>query len=308
MKSKIPSFLMERPLSESFHPGQDALKVSFLEKGIHQLARVIRSGYIQWETASKDGYVQRIDARIKMLFLIIFIIIVSVKKDIPSEALMGGFIFMLALLSRLDIISLYKRILFLGFFFGFLIALPSAFNIVTRGEIVIPVYQFSKKYQFWVYHIPKEIGITREGLESVMLLTLRVINSVSIAFLVVYTTPFPEIIKALKMLKVPDIFLMIITLSYKYIFIFTKTVEDMHLAKKSRLAGQVNHAEARRWIAGRFAFLFKKTRIRCEEVFKAMMSKGFSDDLAFFETERMGRSDIAAGAVLFIIGGFFLWL
>jgi cobalt ECF transporter T component CbiQ len=308
MKSKIPSFLLECPSSDSFTRSTGALKVSFLEKGIHRLAQVIRSGYIQWETASKDGYFQRIDARIKVLFLLIFVVIVSLKRDIPSEALIGGFVFMLAVLSRLEIIRFYKRVLFLGFFFGFLIAFPSAFNVVTEGEIIFPVYQFSKTYQFWMYQIPKEIGITREGLEGVILLTLRVINSVSISFLVLYTTPFPDIIKALKLLKVPDRFLMVITLSYKYIFIFTKTVEDMHLAKKSRLAGQVNHAEARRWIAGRFAFIFAKTRLRCEEIFKAMMSKGFCDDIRFFETGKLKLYDLAAGGMLFLIGGFFLWL
>jgi cobalt ECF transporter T component CbiQ len=308
MKSKIPSFLLECPSSDSFTRSTGALKVSFLEKGIHRLAQVIRSGYIQWETASKDGYFQRIDARIKVLFLLIFVVIVSLKRDIPSEALIGGFVFMLAVLSRLEIIRFYKRVLFLGFFFGFLIAFPSAFNVVTEGEIIFPVYQFSKTYQFWMYQIPKEIGITREGLEGVILLTLRVINSVSISFLVLYTTPFPDIIKALKLLKVPDRFLMVITLSYKYIFIFTKTVEDMHLAKKSRLAGQVNHAEARRWIAGRFAFIFTKTRLRCEEIFKAMMSKGFCDDIRFFETGKLKLYDLAAGGMLFLIGGFFLWL
>jgi cobalt ECF transporter T component CbiQ len=308
MKSKIPSFLLEHPSSESFTSSRGALKISFLEKGIHRLAQVIRSGYIHWETASRDGYFQRLDARIKVLFLLIFIIIVSLKRDILSEAVIGGFVFTLAVISRLEIIRFYKRILFLGFFFGFLIALPSAFNIITKGDVILPIYHFSKTYQFWVYQVPKEIGITREGLESVILLTLRVMNSVSISFLVLYTTPFPDIIKALKMLKVPDIFLMIITLSYKYIFIFTKTVEDMHRAKKSRLAGQVNHADARRWIAGRFAFIFKKTRIRCEEIFKAMMSKGFSDDITFFETGRLKLPDLAAGVMLFLIGGFFLWL
>ncbi len=308
MKSKIPSFLLERPSSEALQPIRGKHKASFLEKGMYQLARVIRSGYVQWETASKDGYFQRIDARIKVLFLLIFIIIVSLKRDILTEAFIGGFVFMLVVLSRLDIIRFYKRVLVLGFLFGFLIAFPAAFNIITEGEIILPLYELSKTYQFWIYHIPKEIGITREGIEGVALLTSRVMNSVSISFLVLYTTPFPDIIKALKMLKVPDIFLMIITLSYKYIFIFTRTVEDMHRAKKSRLAGQVNHADARRWIAGRFAFIFKKTRIRCEEIFKAMMSKGFCDDITFFETGRLKLSDLTAGVVLFLIGGFFLWL
>lgn len=308
MENKIPSFLLERPSSSSFMRSGEKLKVSFLEKGIHYLARVIKSGYIQWETASKDGYFQRIDARIKVLFLLTYIVIVSLKRDILSEMLLGGFVFILAVISRLEIFRFYKRVMILGFFFGFLIALPSALNVITRGNVILPIVHFSKTHQLWVYHIPEEVGITREGLESVALLTLRVINSVSLSFLVLYTTPFPDIIKALKVLKVPDSLLMIITLSYKYIFIFSQTVEDMHQAIKSRSAGQVNNADARRWIAGRIAFIFRKTRLRCEEIFKAMLSKGFCEQNAFYETKRLRPRDLSAGVMLFLLGVCFLWM
>lgn len=140
------------------------------------------------------------------------------------------------------------------------------------------------------------------------MLTSRVMNSLALSFFVLYTTPFPEIIKALKVLKVPDGFLMIITLSYKYIFIFAKTVEDMHFAKKSRLAGQVSNAEARRWIAGRLAFIFKKTRLRCEEIFKAMLGRGFSDNIKIYGVGKLHARDWAAGITFFFVGVLFLWM
>jgi cobalt/nickel transport system permease protein len=307
MKSKIPSFLLEQPSSAPFVQGKGKMKMSFIEKGIHHLADVIKSGYIQWDSASMDGFFQKIDSRIKVLFLLLYVIIISLKKEIMPEILLGGFVFILALISRINIFSFYKRVLFLAFFFGFLIALPSAFNVITKGEIVFPVIQFSKGYHFWIYKIPQDIGITREGINVVAMLTMRVLNSLSLAFLVLYTTPFPDIIKALKVMKIPDTFLMVITLSYKYIFIFAKTVEDMHLAKKGRLATQVSGADARNWAAGRIGFVFKKTRLRCEEIFKAMLSKGFSEDIKFYASGRLRAHDIIAGCILLLIGGFFIW-
>lgn len=306
MKSKVPSFLLERPSSESFIRGKGGLKMPFIEKGIHHVADVIRTGYIQWETASKDNFFQRIDARVKVLFLLFYVIIVSLKKDILSEVLIGAFVFILTLISRLNIFSLYKRVLFFGFIFGFLIALPSAFNVITRGEIIFPILHLSRPYSFLIYRVPEEIGFTREGVFGVVMLTSRVMNSLALSFFVLYTTPFPEIIKALKVLKVPDGFLMIITLSYKYMFIFAKTVEDMHLAKKSRLAGQVSNAEARRWIAGRIAFMFKKTRLRCEEIFKAMLGRGFSEDIRIYGVRKLQASDWTTGVVFFLFGVLFL--
>jgi cobalt ECF transporter T component CbiQ len=284
------------------------LKTSFLEKGTDRLANVIKSAFVQWETAALEGFFQKIDARIKILFLLLYIIVVSLKKEIMPEVFIGSFILILVLMSRLNIFSFYKRVIFLGFLFGFLIALPSSFNIITSGEVILPLLHLSRDYNFWVYHVPGEIGITREGVNGVIMLTLRVINSLSLSFLVLHTTPFPDIIKALKVMKVPDSFLMVITLTYKYIFIFAKTVEDMHLAKKSKLAGQVNNADGRHWVAGRIGFIFNRTRLRCEEIFKAMLSKGFSEGIKLCEFRNLNANDIVTGCVLLLLGIFFLWV
>lgn len=191
-------------------------------------ASVLRTGFIQWETASRKGLLQGIDARIKVLFLILFIVLVSLKKTILSEGAIGLFLFGLAMLS------------------------------------------------------------------------LRVMNSLSVSLLVFATTSFMEFMKALKILRVPDVFLMTITLSYKYIFIFASTVYDMHLAKKSRLVGAEKDREARRWIAGRIAFMYHKSRQRCEEVFKAMVSRGLSDSVKLQRMQPLSIRDWFATAGLLI--------
>jgi cobalt/nickel transport system permease protein len=308
MANKIPPFLLVQSTRASIKQGTGKLKAPFLERGIDHLAGVIKSGYAQWEFSPQIGFFQKIDARVKVLFLLFFVFIVSLKRDVLPETYICIFVFMLILFSRLSILRVYKRVLFFGFLFGFLIALPSAFNVITKGEIVLPVARLSRPYSFWIYHIPADIGITREGIDGVVMLTMRVVNSVSLSFLVLYTTPFHEIIRALKVLKVPDSFLMIITLCYKYIFILSKTVEDMHLAKKSRIVRELSRAEAREWIAGRMAFIFRKTRLRCEEVFKAMIGRGFSDKIKFYGFRKMRMADWGAATFLFFAGILLLFI
>lgn len=308
MANKIPSFLLDKPVSDTFEEGREKMRMSFIEKGINRVAGVIKSGYIQWDMASIDGYFQRINARVKVFFLLTYVVIVSLQKEFMPEVFLGGFVFILVLISKLNLFTFYKRVLLLGYYFGFLIAVPSALNLITKGEIIFPVLHLSKDYNFWIYNIPAEIGITREGINVVAMLTIRVVNSLSIAFLVLYTTPFPDIIKALKVMKVPDSFLMVITLSYKYIFIFAKIVEDMYRAKKSRLVRQANNADARNWAAGRMGFIFNKTRLRCEEIFRAMLSRGFSEEVKLYESKKLGSRDIVTGVLLLIAGVFFLWI
>ncbi|GAB4423727.1 MAG: cobalt ECF transporter T component CbiQ [Thermodesulfovibrionales bacterium] len=282
--------------------------MSFIDSGISHLGRIIKTGYAQWELASKDSLFHRIDARIKVVFWAFFIIIVSLKTEILPEIIIALFIFALIAVARLNLFDFYKKVIPIGFVFGFLIALPAAFNVITKGKVVLPVIHLSRPYDFWIYHVPQTIGITREGMSGVVMLTLRVVNSVSLSFLILYTTSFSEIIRALKVFRVPDAILMIITLTYKYIFIFAKTVEDMHLAKKGRMAGKVADTEARRWVAGRIAFMFRKTRQRCEEVFKAMLARGFSDSVKLYGFRRMNNIDLITGFSLFFVGLIFLWI
>jgi cobalt/nickel transport system permease protein len=305
MADRIPSFLLDRS-SNPLRGDSGRLRVSFVEKGINHLGRVIKRGYLPSEILSKNGLFQKIDPRIKIFFLIFFIIIVSLKRDLLSELYVSIFIFILALLSRVRVVTFYRRVLLFGFFFGFLIALPSAFNFVTKGEMMLPIAKLSRPYDFWIYHVPATIGITKEGIFGVGMLTLRVINSLSLSFLVLYTTPFHEMVRALKILKVPDTFLVIISLCYKYIFIFSKTVEEMYLAKRARMLREEDNKRAREWTAGRLALIFRKTQLRCEELFRAMSGRGFSDSIKLCGFAKMRATDWASGALLFSIGLFFL--
>lgn len=308
MRDQIPPFLLHRPSSDSFRLEGKSLSTPFLEKGMDRLAEMIKTAYSQWEFASREGFFQKIDARIKVLFLVFFVVIVSLKKNIGSEGLIGILVFSLMLISRLNVFHLYKRIFLFGLIFGSLVALPSILNLFREGEVLFTLFRLSTPYEIWIYSIPQEIGITKEGLYGMVMLTLRVINSLSITFLLLYTTPFPEIIKALKVFRVPDAFLIIITLTYKYLFLFAKAVEDMHLAKKSRLLRELRHRETRRWVAGRVAFIFRKTRLRAEEVYKAMLCRGFSDTITIRQTAKLRQRDWVAGISLFLIGCLLLWV
>jgi cobalt ECF transporter T component CbiQ len=307
MKNSIPDFLLQKHSSVgNIHFSSNA-RHAYLDKGLAYISHVLKTGHEQIEFANKDGFFQRLSPQTKLLFLLFFIIIVSVKRDIISELIIAVFILGLIVISRLNIVGLYKRVLILGFIFGFLVALPSSLNIFNHGMIMFSIVNLSSPYKIWRIPIPENIGVTRDGILIIVMLTLRVINSLAISFLVLYTTAFEDIIKALKMFKVPDAILITITLSYKYIFIFVKTVEDMYLAKKSRMIAYQN-AEIRDWIVNRFAFLFRKTQKKYEDVFKAMSSRGFLSDIKLYSTQGLNKIDWFSGIIFLFIGVIVVWI
>jgi len=302
----LPAFLLER---RSPHPPartQGAVSIPLLEKGIHRLANIVQSGYAHWELSRRDGLFQQIDARVKVLFLALFLVIVSLKRAIAPEAGIAVFVLLLFALSRLEVSVVYKRILALGFIFGVLVPFPSMFNLVSDGELLFPLIRLAHPYDLWIYHVPEVIGVTREGVQGGALLFLRVTNSVALSLLVLYTTQFSDIVKALRIFRVPDTFIIIITLSYKYMFVFTRTVEEMHFAKKSRLLGLFRGREARSWVAERMALLYRNTHAQCGEIFEAMVSRGYTGQLRLYGLGKISAWDWCMAAGLLGFGILFL--
>jgi energy-coupling factor transporter transmembrane protein EcfT len=302
MRSKVPAFLLGPSTAPSETRGGGRVDISYLDKGIRDFASLFTEGYAQWELSSRRSFLHDLDARIKIVFWIMLIVVISLKRAVLPEAVIFIFIFLHAALCRLNLMAFYKKVLLLGFAFGFIISIPSAFNVIVPGKVIIPVLTLSSPHDFWMYHIPQVIGITDSGLSLVSLLTLRVLNSLSVSFLILYTTPFAEIVKALKVFRVPDTFLIIISMTYKYIFTFAHIVSDMYLAKKARLACGNGRKEAREWIVGRIAYVFKKTQIECEEVFKAMNARGFSGEIRLYHHRKVTGKDWATGLCLIAAG------
>lgn len=305
---RLPSFLTTVHSSGSFTPSGVKVSSPVLEKGVHYLARIIRESYNQWESSRRDGLLQSVDPRLKLLFMAAFLILVSIKRELAPQAGVAALLLVLFLASRLDILTLYRRILGAALLFGVLVPLPSLLNIFDGAEPLLPLWHLQREHQLWLYHIPQTIGITSNGLHGMVLLTCRVANSVALSLLVLHTTSFPDLIKALRVFRVPDSFIAVITLSYKYVFTFTRILEDMHLAKKSRLLGGMDGGQSRSWAAGRMAFLFQKSQGRCEDIFKAMLSRGYENRVTFHTFNRLQAGEWGtAVAGLAVWTCFLLW-
>lgn len=304
----LPPFLSETVSRKPYSRSPGDVSTPVLEKGVRYLARIIQESYTQWECSRRDGLLQRVDPRIKLLLLVVFLVLVSIKSRFAPQIGIAALLFVMFIVSRLDILPLYRRILGAALLFGILVPLPSILNIFDGAEPLIPLWRLEREYHLWLYRIPETIGITSGGLSGMALLTLRIANSVALSLLVLHTTSFPDLIKALRIVGVPESFIAVITLSYKYVFAFTRTLEEMHLAKKSRLLGPLDGGQSRRWAAGRIAFIFNRTQGRCEEIFKAMISRGYENRVTLHKFNQLKPGDWAtAAAALAVCGCFLLW-
>jgi cobalt/nickel transport system permease protein len=302
MENKIPAYLLNN-LEDFYNPGKiKRVKFSFLDKTILNASRAVKSIYQQSETGAIDRIIQKINPNVKFLSLIYISVVISIVRNPLSQLLASGLIFILYMLAGVKIKEVYRKIFLLAFIFGFLVIIPATLNIVTPGEIILNLITFKRPLHFLIYDIPLNIGITSSGIQVVTLIFLRVLNSVSFALIIVFTTPFPSFIKSFKIVGVPDTFLMILTLAYKYIFILSRTIEETYFALKSRLSGNIKSENIRRLIGGRIYFIFKRSMVIYHDTFNAMISRGYSGKIELHSQNKFKYRDVIALVIVIVTG------
>jgi cobalt/nickel transport system permease protein len=306
MENKIPLYLIEIGDNQVNPSKIKRVNLSFLDKTIINSSKAVKSIYLQAENATRDNFIHEINPKVKFISLIYMAIVISVVSNLVTQVFITAFIFSLYVIARLKIFGVYKKIFFLAFIFGFLVVLPASLNVITPGKIIFNIISFNKPSHFLIYNIPQNLGFTINGLQVVSIVFLRVFNSVSFALLVVYTTPFPSFIKSFKMIGVPDTFLMIISLAYKYIFILSRTIEETYFAFKSRLSGNIKSSSLRKLIGGRIFFIFKRSMIIYQDTYHAMVSRGYRGKVVLHSQNHFTFKDVVVLMIIVISGIVFI--
>ncbi|MBI3989154.1 MAG: cobalt ECF transporter T component CbiQ [candidate division NC10 bacterium] len=268
----------------------------FVERTLLGIASFFKEAIFSEEIARAPGFLQHLDPRVKLFSFALFLVAASLmKKALP---LLGLYLFtlLLASASRITLGFFLKRVFFFIPLFSGLIALPALF--LVPGE---PLITFFSLGGF-------TLAITKSGLSSAFFLVLRVATSVSFAVLLVLTTRWPQLLKALRIFKLPQVFVLILGMTHRYLYLLIALIEEMHLAKKSRTIQRDGLRKEQRWVASRIGFLFGKSRRMADEVYQAMISRGFDGEARVLDTFRMTRMDVlwlGLSVLLFVLA---LWI
>ena len=115
------------------------------------------------------------------------------------------------------------------------------------------------------------------------------------------TTPAPRLIRGLRSLHMPDVFVTLFSFIYRYVDVFREQLRSMRTAVESRAPSM---GRLRRWrmygnLGGN---LFIRAYDRGERIQAAMLSRGFSGSLPTGETLRTGPADVLLIAVVLLAG------
>jgi cobalt/nickel transport system permease protein len=238
-----------------------------------------------------DSPIHRCDARVKLALTLASIVAITA---LPAGAWLSYLLVLLAIgfvlgVSRISPVLVLKRSL---------VAIPFAMAAVTlvftrEGTTVVAV-----ELAQWT------VSVSYEGIVAFSSILTKAWLSVLIATILVTSTSFPDLVSAMRSLRVPRVLVSVIAFMYRYIFIIADEALRLHRAKEARSACPKGAAQGgiiwqTRVLGGMIGSLFLRSYERSERIHAAMLSRGFDGTIRTMGSRELGLGDfLVTGACL----------
>jgi cobalt/nickel transport system permease protein len=269
----------------------------FTQKTIRSVLYLLQDTLFSERFARSEGVLQQIDPRTKLLTALMLLLTVSFTHSGVILGILFAVVFLLALISHVGVRFFFKRVWLVPLYTA-IIALPATLNWITPGTPVWVVHRFEGDIHFGPWALPEMLAVTDNGLRAGLLFVLRVTVSVSIVVLLVLTTTWQKLLRALRILGVPHFFVFALGMTYRYAHLLLNLMLELQLGKKSRTLRASPWSQDQKWVASQMGYLFKRSQNLGENVYSAMLARGFQGEPKVLEELRWAGIDFMAIGVI----------
>ncbi|GAB4541863.1 MAG: cobalt ECF transporter T component CbiQ [Thermodesulfovibrionia bacterium] len=229
-------------------------------------------GYLD-TLAYKDTFIHRLDPRTKLITAISFVFMVVSFPRYELSGLIPFFIFpvFMAIMGEVPAGFILKRVILVSPFVLFV----AIFN---------PLLDTTTMYNL------DGIRITG-GWVSFFSIIMRFVLTISIALILMATTPFHAICHAIERLSVPRVFVVQLLFLYRYIFVLAE--EGMRMVRAVNMRRFKGGMHDMNLVINLLGVLFVKTMERAERIYQCMSSRGFDGEVRLLQRYKIRFTDIA---------------
>jgi cobalt/nickel transport system permease protein len=231
---------------------------TFIEKTAAALAGAVRDALFAEQIAENRGFLQGVDPRVKVAGIGSLIVAAVAVHRLWVLAGILAIAIVLARFSQVPLRILITRVWLSVLAFTGVIAAPAAFLINAR---------------------------------SAAFLILRAETTATLSILLILTTRWPHLLKALRSFRVPATVVAMLGMTYRYIFLLLQTAYDISESREARQVGVLPPADRRRLAAGSVGVLLGKSIAMSGDVHLAMQARGFRGEVHILEQWKMRASD-----------------
>lgn len=244
----------------------------------------------------RQSPIHRLDPRVKLALALAFILTTALAPTgaWPVYLLLLAVILSLEILSEVGIVYVLKRALLAAPFV--LAALPLLFTV--PGEPL-----FSVRLGAW------RLAASGEGLARFASIALKSWISVQAAILLAASTPFPDLLVAMRALRIPRLLVAIFGLMWRYLFVLVDEALRLLRARAARSSQALlpgsqpggSVAWRARVAGGMAGNLFLRAIDRSDRIYMAMLSRGYDGEARAMPLPALkwpGYATLALGLVL----------
>jgi cobalt/nickel transport system permease protein len=264
---------------------------SFLASNISGFTQALESIVVTEDLSRLPGLLQGLDARVKMVTLVLFIVLVGLASSLALLLAIFLFAFICVMLSKVPGLHFFGRLFIFIPLFTAVIAIPALF--ITPGVPLLSVAGTTV--------------ITEQGARTAGFLVLRVVDSSSLGLLLILTTSWTRLLAALRWLRLPSLIVAVLGMTYRYVFLLLHSANSMFLARRSRTIGGFSGSENRRWLGQALVTTMIRTQHLSEEVYLAMLSRGYQGEVRTLDDLAMRLRDYIWVAFCLAAAATVLW-
>lgn len=241
-----------------------------------------------------ESLLHTLDARVKLPLAVAFILSIALFPwgAWPAYLIAAAFVLSAVILSGLKVKYVFGRAVIAVPFI--LAALPVIFT--TSGQPVITL-----QLPGW------QMNFTIPGIERFLGIALKSWLAVQSAILLAATTPFPELLVAMRAVRVPRLLVAIFSLMWRYMFV----LGDETLRLLRARAARSGHAEGpglnpggsfvwrARITGGMAGSLFVRSLERSDRIYNAMLARGYDGEVRTLPLPPVKVRDLA----ILVVGG-----
>lgn len=163
--------------------------------------------------------------------------------------------------------------------YWYFVRLPIGFIVISVITIAVTGVPSDGAGAFVSFPVgPWRLGILPTSLEQAIRVFSVSLSSVGASLFLALTTPMVDLADQLRRWHVPALFVELMTLIYRFIFVFIETASLMHLAQQSRL-GYSTVGRSLTSAGMLVSNLYLRANTRANQLFTALTARGYTGDL-----------------------------
>ncbi len=301
---QIPEWLLQSQGPPPPPKGGKKARRGFAQKSLHLFSGFLMDDFYAERIAGRKGLMQGLHPGVKVVTSLILIFVASCVHSWASLLLLNLYVLLLAYMSAVPPGIFLKRVWVFIPIFTAVIVFPTLFNVVRPGDPLVVLLHYGSHHQ---------LTITRQGAQGAVLFVLRVAACVSVAVLLTLSTRWAYLMRGFAMIGVPTIFIKILEMTYRYIYVLLNGAQEMFEARQSRTVGRTSTREQQRFVGNTMGSLWMIALTLGDDVHAAMLSRGYTGTPRTLTSSKLRGLDwvwtifILLISVILIGGDRFVW-